>query len=274
MTKLSDYAERYENIRLRREDGILEMQLHSDGGPLRWSAIPDREVGECLRDIAGDRENRCLILTGTGDTFCAAADPEGGARVLAEVGGNPLDFLHSLYDQAYRLQINHLDVPVPIIAAVNGPATWHAEIALLGDLVIATADSYFQDAPHFPSNLVPGDGVHVVWPALLGPNLGRYFLLTGMKLHAAEAYQRGLVQEIVERDALLPRAWELARAITRQPDNIVRPTRSVLVQKIRKDMLDLLPDGLSKELTAALHGMARGQWPGRTEPFDFSAPRS
>lgn len=274
MSNFNDYRERFAHIRMQRENGILELQLHTRGGDLLWSAIPDKEVGDCLREIAADPENRCVILTGTGDTFCAGPDPIGRTDALAAAGGNPIDMMHGLYDQGYRIQIAHLDVPVPIIAAVNGPATWHAELALMCDIVLATENSYFQDAPHFPGNLVPGDGVHVVWPALLGPNLGRYFLLTGMKLYAREAYQRGVVQEIVARDALLARAWELARAITRHPDAIVRPTRSLLVQKLRKDMVELLPDGLSKELVAAIYGMASGTMPMRVEPLDISAPRA
>jgi enoyl-CoA hydratase/carnithine racemase len=269
MATMSDYANRFNHIKIRREEGILELQFHSAGKELRWSAIPDKEIGDCFAEIRSDRENRCVIMTGTGETFCVAADPEGNAKSAAEAGGI-MQFLHGLYEHAYRLQINQLDIPIPVIAAVNGPATWHAEVALLSDIVICTEDTYFQDAPHFPQNLVPGDGVHVVWPAILGPNLGRYFLLTGMKLTAKEAYQRGVVQEIHSRAALLARAWELARAITRHPDSMLRATRAVLVQKLRRDMLEYLPNGLSKELVSALYGVATNTQPARGAPEDFS----
>ena len=52
-----------------------------------------------------------------------------------------------------------------MIAAVNGPALIHAELAVLCDIVLAAETAEFQDAPHFPMGLVPGDGVHVVWPS-------------------------------------------------------------------------------------------------------------
>ena len=58
---------------------------------------------------------------------------------------------------------------------------------LLCDIVLASDDAVFQDAPHYPEGLVPGDGVHVLWPLLLGMNRGRYFLLTGEKLSAKQA---------------------------------------------------------------------------------------
>ena len=78
-----------------------------------------------------------------------------------------------------------------MIAAVNGPALIHAELAVLCDIVIASENAEFQDAPHFPNGVVPGDGVHVVWPLVLGANRGRYFLLTGQKLRAKQALDSG-----------------------------------------------------------------------------------
>src|SRR5215475_16080772 len=105
-----------------------------------------------------------------------------------------------------------------MIAAVNGPAIIHAELAVLCDIVLAADTAVFQDAPHFPGGLVPGDGVHVVWPLVLGANRGRYFLLTGQKLSAQEALNLGVVSEIVPREKLLARAWELARQISLKPD--------------------------------------------------------
>jgi enoyl-CoA hydratase/carnithine racemase len=60
--------------------------------------------------------------------------------------------------------MNLLDIEVPVIAAVNGPALIHAEIPVLSDIVICSEKAEFQDAPHFANGVVPGDGVHVVWP--------------------------------------------------------------------------------------------------------------
>jgi enoyl-CoA hydratase/carnithine racemase len=64
-----------------------------------------------------------------------------------------------------------------MIAAVNGPALIHAELALLCDIVLVSQTAVFQGLPHFPSGLGPREGVHVVFPLLLGANRGRYFLL-------------------------------------------------------------------------------------------------
>ena len=59
---------------------------------------------------------------------------------------------------------NVLAVEVPVISAVNGPCNIHSEVPLLGDIVLASEDAYFQDLAHFPRGMVPGDGQHVIWP--------------------------------------------------------------------------------------------------------------
>jgi enoyl-CoA hydratase/carnithine racemase len=63
-----------------------------------------------------------------------------------------------IYNDAKYLLMNLLNIEVPIIAAVNGPALIHAELAVLCDIVIASPNAAFQDAPHFPNRVVPGDG--------------------------------------------------------------------------------------------------------------------
>jgi len=56
------------------------------------------------------------------------------------------------------------------------------------DIVLASETAEFQDSAHFVGGLVPGDGVHVIFPMAMGLNRGRYFLLTGQRLNAALAY--------------------------------------------------------------------------------------
>jgi hypothetical protein len=92
--------------------------------------------------------------------------------------------------------MNLLNIEVPVIAAINGPAVRHAEIPLLSDIVLASENATIQDSAHFNGGLVPGDGVHIVFPLLMGTNRGRYFLLTGQVLDATEADPAGQQAEI------------------------------------------------------------------------------
>ena len=76
--RFDDYRDRYECVSMRREDGILEVVIHAKGAPDKpclWSNAPHEEPSFAFCDIARDRQNRCVILTGAGDAFCADMHP-------------------------------------------------------------------------------------------------------------------------------------------------------------------------------------------------------
>jgi enoyl-CoA hydratase/carnithine racemase len=239
-----EYAHRYRHVRMERRDGILLAQLHTDGGPLVWGDSPHTELGYAFEDIGRDPQNRVVILTGTGDEFIARIDTSWVGAM------NPAKW-DKIYQHGKRLLDNLLDIEVPVIAVVNGPATVHAELAVLADIVLASETAIFRDAPHFRYGTVPGDGVHVVWPMLLGPNRGRYFLLTGQRLTAREAKDLGVVAEVHDAASVLDRAWSIAADLARQPDACLRYTRVALTRVIRQLMADHVGYGLALEGLAA-----------------------
>ena len=250
MNQLNTYAERFRTVRFHREDGILQMTLHSDGGPLVWGKVPHAELADAFLCVAQDRDNQLVILTGTGDEFSgprvtSPADNRKHHKVSAKEWAE-------LVVTGKNLLFNLLRIDVPMISAVNGPAVRHAEIPVMCDIVLASENAVFQDSAHFSGGLVPGDGVHVVFPLVMGLNRGRYFLLTGQSLDAHEAKDMGLVNEVLARDRLLPRAWELARRIMEQPEVNRRYARLLLTERLRRQMHELLPYGLALESFAGL----------------------
>ena len=248
--KFADYQDAYENIELERaENGVLTVRFHTDESSLVWSGPSHEESAFCFGDIAGDRENSVVILTGTGDNYCAAIDP--GSFALA----NAHEWDATVFE-GRKLLMNLLDIEVPVIAAVNGPAIFHPEIPVISDVVVASETATFQDAPHFISGIVPGDGAHIVWPYVLGPNRGRAFLLTGQVLDAQTAHQWGVVHEVVAKDQVLGRARELADEIAKQPFLTRRYARLALVHPIKQLMLNGLGYGLVAEALAAVD-----EWP-------------
>src|SRR6516165_3242038 len=249
--KLEDYANKYRHVKLERRNGILQVTCHSDGHEMEWGLGPHEDLSFLFADIARDFDNKVVILTGTGESFCANPPLQGSGTI----GSAAWD---RIYNEGKHLLMNHLSIEVPMIAAVNGPAHRHAEIATLCDIVLAAEHATFQDSAHFPNGTVPGDGVHVAWPMLLGPNRGRYFLLTGQRLSAEEALRLGVVNEVLPRDEVLPRARALAVELARQPDTVLRYTRDVLTQSIRRALFDGLSHGLAVEGLGAFESWPTG----------------
>jgi enoyl-CoA hydratase/carnithine racemase len=240
---LSTYRERFRYVRLYRQDGIMLIQLHQDGGPAVWTAGADGihgELGMVFHEIAHDPETHVAILTGTGDEFLTRVDFGGGAAMdTAE--------WFRIFKEGKDLLQNLLEIEVPIVAAVNGPAWVHAELATLSDIVIASDRASFADKAHAPGGVVPGDGVHVWWQMLLGPNRARHFLLTGAEIDAEEARRLGFVAEVVPQERTLARAWEVARSLRAKPPLMLRYSRAAMTQHIKRRLLDDLGYGLMLE---------------------------
>jgi enoyl-CoA hydratase/carnithine racemase len=228
MTRFADYQNSFPNARLTRsQSGVLEVALHTDGGKLVFNGHTHEQFVALFHAIGEDRDNRVVILTGSGDAFMDAIDPEG------------FDFFTPMgYDKILRegrkVLANILDIEVPMIAALNGPVLLHSEYALLADIILATPETVFQDKPHFDFGIVPGDGVNLLWPEVIGSVRGRYFILTRQLLDAQTAKDWGVVNEIVPADQLLARAHAIAESLAALPPLTGRYTRIALTQKLRR----------------------------------------
>lgn len=244
MSRFEAYRDKFSCLRMRREDGILEMRLHTDDGPLRWGLIPHGELPDAFAEVGRDRDNRVVILTGTGDEFSGIRANVASRSLAQGITARAYDRVHW---EGRALLMNLLNIECPVIAAINGPAWRHCEIPLLSDIVLASDTAQFQDSAHFMSGMLPGDGMHIVMPMLMGMNRGRYFLLTGQTLSAHEAHELGLVNEVLPADQVLARAWEHARLLAARPTLLLRYTRLMFTEHLRKRMQDLLGYGLAME---------------------------
>jgi len=228
MTRFADYQNSFPNARLTRSpSGVLAVALHTDGGKLVFNGHTHEQFVDLFHAIGEDRDNRVVILTGSGDAFMDTIDPEG------------FDFFTPMgYDKILRegrkVLSNILDIEVPMIAALNGPVLLHSEYALLADIILSTPETVFQDKPHFDFGIVPGDGVNLLWPEVIGSVRGRYFILTRQVLDAETAKDYGAVNEIVPAGHLLARAHAIAEQLAALPPLTGRYTRIALTQKLRR----------------------------------------
>jgi enoyl-CoA hydratase/carnithine racemase len=254
MAKFETYKGNFPHAKLTRAgNGVLEVVLHTNGNTLIFDGYVHEEFVDLFHQISQDADNRAVILTGAGNAFIDSIDSAG------------FDFFTPRgYDKIYRegkkILANLLDIPVPVIAAVNGPTTVHSEYVLLADIVIATPNTVFQDKAHFGFGVVPGDGIHSLWPEVIGSIRGRYFVLTQQTLSADEAKVLGVVNEIIAPAKLLERAHQIADGIAKLPPLTASYTRVALTQKLRRLVDGSVGYGLALEGISAAE-VGRSQSP-------------
>lgn len=250
-----EYQDDYPHIHMERsEEGILLMQFHNgERGEFEWSFDNHHEVAYSWRDVGADPENKVIILTGSEDAFLR--------REHLQADKVDRDDMHDAQKRAVewidahshgkRLEMDLLEIEQPMIAALNGPCTIHAEIPLLCDIVLAAEHTVIGDHVHYHFGLLPGDGVQVLYPMLMGMNRARYFMLTGQELSAQECLDLGLVAEVLPADELLDRAYELARLVLTAKPSVVRLFRPTMLQQVKKLFLENVSHGLMLEGLAA-----------------------
>src|SRR5262245_26594574 len=228
------------------------MRMHTDGGPVNWNKAV-LSTPDLFADIAGDRDVRIVIYTGTGANFKADFRPKGDKlkAYAAQLQAAPQRAAEEVEAAGWFGRNRHnniLDIDAIMIAAVNGPVTIHSELPLMCDIVLASEDAYFQDGAHFLINLSPGDGVQNIWPRVIGWNRFRYCQLMGQKITAQQAFEWGAVNEVLPRDNLLDRAWEVAHYLLRFPPMTLRHTRRTFVREFKRAAHNDLAFGQYMEL--------------------------
>jgi enoyl-CoA hydratase/carnithine racemase len=252
----STYQNRFPNIEIDRDpEGVILVRVQEvDGGPLKWGADPDavhEQLVESFYQIGRDRDNRVMIFTGSGDNFCTARDPQKFRHIEG------LDHSYRMMRGARDLLVNLLEIDATVISAANGPASYHPELLVLGDVVLATPETWFQDS-HIRDGVVPADGCQIVWQELLGVTRGNYFLMMQEKLTAQAALGLGVVHEIVSGPELLPRAYAVAKQLLKSSVSTLRYSRVALTQPLKERMARELIGGLTAQFLSS--GGKGPQW--------------
>ncbi|HJO25123.1 MAG: enoyl-CoA hydratase-related protein [Myxococcota bacterium] len=208
---------------------------HGDDGLNAVDGVLHEEFSRLFRELKRENRARAIVLTGRGRTFSA---------------GGSFDWFPSLQDPAALEHLRRdakqmiwdlLDVEIPIVAAVNGPAVGlGASLVLLCD-VIYMADSASIADPHVRVGIVAGDGGTAIWPMAVGPARAKEYLLTGDAVSAAEAERLGLVNRVVPADALQEEALAFANRLAAGAPLAIRYTKQA-VNKLVKDSLNVAFD--------------------------------
>ena len=235
MPTLEEYSARFERFFKfkRSDDGILEVRMHTFDGHVRWSYQMHHAFSELWTAVGHDVKNEVLIFTATGDQWIDDVDASS-FRDVEQSDDDDQRFNVQIYDTLKVVENFVNDIEIPTITAINGRGI-HWEMAMMSDITLCTPDFILQD-DHFvmKGGHVPGDGMTLALQKVLGIKRGNYMSYTNQGIDAEACLRLGAVNEIVARERIVERAWELARMIMKTNRSTRRLTHHVAVRPWRE----------------------------------------
>ena len=200
-------------------DGVATVTLNRPEARNAISSELHRQLDETIEGLDGRDDVRCMVLTGADPAFCAGMDLKPLANDERAVQQQP--------QRTPTRRTTGMMPPhqTPIIGAINGPTvTGGLELALCCDFLIASERARFADT-HVRVGVMPGGGMTIRLPQVIGIDRARRMSLTGDYVDAETARDWGLVVEVVAHESLVGRAREIAATIAAIPAEYVRELR-------------------------------------------------
>ena len=198
-------------------------------------AMADRLVA-LVRDIAGDRSIRVLVVAGAGDAFMAGGDIGLFKQALTLSGAERRNLFNSLVERVHAGILGLRQLPLPVIASVHGAvAGFGVSLMMACDLAVAADNSYFTLA-YSNIGLSPDGGSTFFLPRHVGSKKAMEIALTGERFGAATALDLGLVNEIAASEALAARVTEMAERLARGPAQALAATKRLIDQSAQNSL--------------------------------------
>jgi enoyl-CoA hydratase/carnithine racemase len=245
----------FDALTVALDHGVLTVTLDR---PDQRNVVSDdplmSELTSLAQTVGDDPAVRCLVLTGRGPAFSAGGNIRKMLDGEGMFGSDPAGIVEGYRTGVQRLVRAVHAIPVPTIAAINGPAIGAGfDLALACDLRLCATTAKVGET-FVNLGIVPGDGGSWFLSRAVGPQRAMELALTGRVLGADEALALGLVLSLHDPDQLLAAASELAASIAAKPPMAVRWTKQ-LVRRADRATLDDVLDATAP-LQAILHGTA------------------
>ncbi|HKZ19639.1 MAG TPA: enoyl-CoA hydratase-related protein [Acidimicrobiia bacterium] len=219
----------FKSIRIERADQVLVATIDRPDNQL--NAVDDRlhrELTNLFHLLRREREARAVLLTGQGKAFCAGGDFSWFPTLQSP------ERLAELRRDAKQMIWDLVDLELPLVVAINGPAVGlGATIALLGDVIFIAEGAHVAD-PHVRVGIVAGDGGTAIWPLLVGPARAKQYLLTGDPVSAHEAERIGLVNRVVPASELMTEAMAMASRLAAGAPLAIQYTKVAVNQLVKQ----------------------------------------
>jgi 2-(1,2-epoxy-1,2-dihydrophenyl)acetyl-CoA isomerase len=220
---------------LRLEHSPAAVATITIARPDRLNALSGQTVDELRAAVeeAGSSGARCLLLTGEGRGFSSGADLAAGGGPPDDVGASLEKHFNPLVEALFAL-------PIPVVAAVNGPcAGAGCSLAFAADLVIAARSAYFLQA-FVNIGLIPDAGATWLLPRLAGRARAMEMMMLGERIPAEKALEWGLISRVVEDEALDSEAAALATRLAQGPTVALGLIRKLAREAGHKPLSDAL----------------------------------
>lgn len=186
--------------------------------------------GELFERLNADTSIGAAVLTGSGTAFCSGGNVAEMHRKTGMFAGTPEQITAGYRVGIQRIPRAFQKLHVPIIAAVNGAAMGAGnDLACMCDIRVASTTARFAES-FVKVGIVPGDGGCWLLPRIVGASRAAELALTGETIDAAEALRIGLVSQLFAPAELLNGALALANRIARNPPEVLRWTKQLLIQ--------------------------------------------
>ncbi|HTF35428.1 MAG TPA: enoyl-CoA hydratase/isomerase family protein [Myxococcota bacterium] len=210
-------------LRSAPEDAVARLTLHRPERKNALSIALRDEISDALSALAANPEVKIVVLTGSGDTFCAGFDLKEFERA-----SDP-EFSRRLWASSDRYHRACLEFPLPLVAAVNGPAIAGGfDLAVMCDLRIAVPETYFSHP-----EIAFGDVLYSPLHDLAGAAVARDLCLTGRRVDAEEARELRLVSRVVPRAELDDEVARWTAMIARAPREVLLRTKAKAIARAR-----------------------------------------
>ena len=220
----------YENILFEKDGAVGSLTINRPKSLNALNPATLNEIAACLQDVRRDQSIHCLLITGAGDrAFIAGADIAAMVAMTALEGkafaALGLSVLRTLEE-----------LPIPVIAAVNGFALGGGtELALACDLILAADKAKFGQ-PEINLGVIPGFGGTQRLARRIGLPRARELIYSGDMIDAETALRYGLVNKVVSVADLMSEAKALAHKLAAKPPVAIRQAKTAINTGIDLDL--------------------------------------
>jgi enoyl-CoA hydratase len=220
----------YENILVATENAIATITFNRPKALNALNGALLAELAEAVDELAASDEIAVLVLTGAGDKAFVA-----GADINELAGLNPLQAKY-IGENGQRVIDKISALHIPVIAAVNGYALGGGmEMALGCDFIYASVNASF-GLPETNLGLIPGFGGTQRLARLIGPNRAKELIFSGRIINADEAFSMGIVNRVLEADALMPAVMEMGAVLAAKGRVSLREAKQAVDNGLNTDL--------------------------------------